>query len=42
MTSILWGNTVYRVMFSGEDLSHYSNKIEISWFNKMSVLSLPY
>jgi len=27
---------------SGEDLSHYSNEIRISWFNKMSALSPSY
>jgi len=25
---MLWGNTAYCVRLSGEDLSHYSNKIE--------------
>ena len=26
--SVLWGNTLYCVKFSGEDLSRYSNEIE--------------
>jgi len=33
-TSMLWGNTAYRVKFSGEDLSRYSNKIELVGLRK--------
>ena len=35
--SMFWGTTAYCVKLSGEDLSRHSN---ISWFKKMSVLSL--
>jgi len=40
--SMLWGNTAYCVILSGEDLSRYSNKIPSAGLKKMSVLSLFY
>ena len=33
---ILWGNTPYCVQLSGEDLLHYSNKIQSVGFRKCS------
>jgi len=39
---MLWGNMAYCVKLIGDDLSHYSNKMESFWFKKMSVLSLSF
>jgi len=36
MISMLWGNTAYYVELSGEDLFHYSNKIESVGLRKCS------
>jgi len=40
--SMLCSNKAYCVKLSGDDLSHYLNKIEINWFKKMSTLWLSY
>jgi len=37
--STLWGNTAYYVKLSGDDLSCYSNKIEIVGLRIMSIIT---